>query len=44
MPADLDPEEGLRLMTAFANIRRRSHREIVLNLAIALANSEERAE
>ena len=43
MRSDLDPDEGLRLMKAFANIRQRSHREIVINLAIALANIEERA-
>ena len=40
-PPDLGPEEGVRLMRAFVRIRRRSLREIVVNLAVDLADAED---
>jgi hypothetical protein len=38
VPSNLEPDEGLRLMKAFAKIRRRGHREILISLAVALAD------
>ena len=41
MPTNLEPDEGLRLMRAFAKNQRRSLREGLINLALALANAED---
>jgi hypothetical protein len=39
-PAKLSPEEGVRLMRAFVRIRHQELREIVIRLAVSLAEAE----
>ena len=41
-PFGLEPEEGVRLMRAFARIRRPNIREAVVTLIIGLADAEDR--